>query len=106
MEAARTAAGRKLLATIEGSQQASIAAALADVAPDLAQLAIGFVYGEIYGRPGLDLPQRQLVTVLVDRVFDGSAAKLVLQALATTKASPEELDEIRKLLAIKTGGSR
>jgi predicted transcriptional regulator len=53
-----------------------------------------------------DQTQRQLVTDLVDRVFDGSAAKLVLQALAATKASPEELDEIRKLLATKTGGSR
>jgi BlaI family transcriptional regulator, penicillinase repressor len=50
--------------------------------------------------------ERQIVSDLVDRVFDGSAAKLVLQALATTKASPEELDEIRKLIATKTGGSR
>lgn len=53
-----------------------------------------------------DQTQRQLVTDLVDRVFDGSAAKLVLQALAGTKASPEELDEIRQLIAAKTGGSR
>ena len=53
-----------------------------------------------------DQTQRQLVTDLVDRVFDGSAAKLVLQALAGTKASPEELDEIRKLIAAKTGGPR
>jgi len=53
-----------------------------------------------------DQTQRQLVTDLVDRVFDGSAAKLVLQALASTKASPEELEEIQKLLATKTGGSR
>ena len=49
--------------------------------------------------------ERQIVSDLVERVFDGSAAKLVMQALATTKASPEELDEIRKLIA-KTGGSR
>jgi predicted transcriptional regulator len=53
-----------------------------------------------------DQTQRQLVADLVDRVFDGSAAKLVLHALAGTKASPEELDEIRKLLAAKTGGPR
>jgi len=46
------------------------------------------------------------VTDLVDRLFDGSAAKLVLQALASTKASPEELDEIRKLIAAKAGGPR
>src|SRR5689334_19654025 len=50
--------------------------------------------------------ERQIVSDMVDRVFGGSAAKLVLQALAGTKASPEELNEIRKLIAIKTGGSR
>ena len=53
-----------------------------------------------------DQTQRQLVTDLLDRVFDGSAAQLVLQALAATKTSPEELAEIRKLLAAKTGGER
>ena len=53
-----------------------------------------------------DQTQRQLVTDLVDRVFGGSAAKLVLQALASTKASPEELEQIQKLLATKTGGSK
>ena len=50
--------------------------------------------------------ERQIVSDLVERVFEGSAAKLVMQALATTKASPEDLDEIRKLIAMKTGGSR
>ena len=53
-----------------------------------------------------DQTERQLVTDLLDRVFDGSAAKLVLQALASNKASLEELDEIKKLIATKTGGSR
>jgi predicted transcriptional regulator len=50
--------------------------------------------------------ERQIVSDLVDRVFDGSAAKLVLQALAGTRTSPEELDEIKKLIATKSGGSR
>jgi BlaI family penicillinase repressor len=45
-----------------------------------------------------DQTQRQLVTDLLDRAFGGSAATLVLQALATNKATPEELAEIRKLL--------
>ena len=53
-----------------------------------------------------DQTERQLVTDLLDRVFDGSAAKLVLQALAANKTSPEELDEIKKLIATKTGGPR
>ncbi len=42
--------------------------------------------------------QRQLLTDLVDRAFDGSAAKLVVQALSGRKANAAELDEIRRLL--------
>jgi predicted transcriptional regulator len=53
-----------------------------------------------------DQTQKQIVADLLERVFDGSAAKLVLQALATGKASPEELAEIRKLLDSHRGGRR
>jgi predicted transcriptional regulator len=42
--------------------------------------------------------QRLMVQDLVRRAFDGSAAQLVMQALAAKKASPEELAEIRQLL--------
>jgi BlaI family penicillinase repressor len=44
--------------------------------------------------------QRQLVRDLLDRAFDGSTPQLVMQALATTAATPEELREIRRLLAV------
>src|SRR6476646_8451520 len=42
--------------------------------------------------------QRQLVRDLLDRAFGGSAGKLVMQALATRRASPEELRDIRKAI--------
>ncbi|MGH7973605.1 MAG: BlaI/MecI/CopY family transcriptional regulator [Limisphaerales bacterium] len=42
--------------------------------------------------------QRQVVGHLLERLFAGSARKLVLQALSVKKASPVELEEIRKLL--------
>jgi BlaI family transcriptional regulator, penicillinase repressor len=42
--------------------------------------------------------QRQLVGDLLDRAFGGSSRKLVLSALSTKKASPDELKEIRRLL--------
>lgn len=45
-----------------------------------------------------DQTQRHLLKDLVARVFGGSTQKLVLQALATTQSSPQELAEIRKLL--------
>jgi len=42
--------------------------------------------------------QRQLVRDLLDRAFGGSSMKLMLQALATKRASPEELRDIRKAI--------
>jgi predicted transcriptional regulator len=51
--------------------------------------------------------QRQLVSDLMTRAFGGSAAALVLQALSAQPASPEELDEIRKMIAdFKKAGRR
>jgi predicted transcriptional regulator len=46
-----------------------------------------------------EVTQRNLVRDLLDRAFGGSAAQLVVQALAAKPASPEELLEIRRLLA-------
>lgn len=46
--------------------------------------------------------QRQLIRDLLDRAFGGSASKLVMQALASRKASAEELSEIRKLIDGRT----
>jgi BlaI family penicillinase repressor len=53
-----------------------------------------------------DQTQRQLVADLLERVFDGSASKLVMQALAARKTSDKELAEIRKLLDRQRGGRR
>lgn len=47
--------------------------------------------------------QRRLVSDLLDRAFGGSTSKLVVQALASRRASPEELREIRRLLAAHKG---
>ena len=44
------------------------------------------VYEAVYSE---DQTQKQLVVDLLDRVFDGSAAKLVMQALATKRARPK-----------------
>lgn len=41
---------------------------------------------------------RGFVSDLADRVFDGSAARLVMRALSSQPASREELEQIRELL--------
>ena len=45
-----------------------------------------------------DATQQQLVTGLLKKAFGGSTSKLVMQALASQKASPKELAEIRQLI--------
>ena len=50
--------------------------------------------------------QREVVGHLLDRVFAGSAPKLVMQALAGRKATREELAQIRRLLDKMEGGSK
>jgi predicted transcriptional regulator len=50
-----------------------------------------------------DTTQRQLVSDLLDRAFGGSAARLVMQALDVSPASPEELKEIRRLIDERRG---
>jgi predicted transcriptional regulator len=42
--------------------------------------------------------KRRLVADLLDRVFEGSAMGLVMQALSARPASPEELQQLRALL--------
>jgi BlaI family transcriptional regulator, penicillinase repressor len=48
--------------------------------------------------------QRRMVSDLVDRAFGGSPLRLVVQALSSSQPSPEELEEIRKLLNEMNGG--
>jgi predicted transcriptional regulator len=61
------------------------------------------VRGQHLYRPRLaeEETQRRLLLDLLDRAFGGSTTKLVVQALASRRATPEELREIRRLLAGK-----
>jgi predicted transcriptional regulator len=42
--------------------------------------------------------EQQMVGDLLDRAFGGSASRLVMRALASRSATPEELERIRQLL--------
>lgn len=47
-----------------------------------------------------------LLSDLVDRAFGGSSLALVMQALSSSRATPAELEQIRRLLAEKDGDHR
>jgi BlaI family transcriptional regulator, penicillinase repressor len=42
--------------------------------------------------------QKRMLAALIDRVYDGSAMSLVLQALSSRAASKSDLEEIRRLI--------
>ena len=50
--------------------------------------------------------KRRLVSDLLDRAFDGSAAQLVMQALSDKPASAEDLRKIRQMLKEHSRGAR
>lgn len=50
--------------------------------------------------------KRRLVSDLLDRAFDGSAAQLVMQALSDKPASAEDLRKIRRMLKDNSRGAR
>ena len=53
-----------------------------------------------------DETQRRLVGDLLQKAFDGSAKKLVLQALSSRRATADELAEIRRMLDELERGER
>ena len=48
---------------------------------------------------------KKFLSELIEKVYDGSAMSLVLQALSSSKASKEEIEEARKLLDEMEGKS-
>jgi BlaI family transcriptional regulator, penicillinase repressor len=64
-------------------------------------------YAHIYtARLPQEQAQRTLVADLLDRAFEGSMSRLVLQALSSRKATAEELAEIRKILKDHERGAK
>jgi BlaI family penicillinase repressor len=65
----------------------------------------GLVRRDELARPHLYRPTltreragKRMLRDLVEKIYEGSSLSLVLQALSTNKASPEEIDQIRRLL--------
>lgn len=65
-----------------GAGQDDLRNRVAEIAPDFVRLAIGFTYGEIFARPGLDLRTRLLVAVAMHAASAAPPARLRSQVLA------------------------
>ena len=62
---------------------------------------------QIYrARHSQEKTQRQILRDLIQRAFGGSVKALVMQALATKRSSPKDLEAIEKLLDRFEGGAK
>jgi 4-carboxymuconolactone decarboxylase len=83
--------GRERIAEVHGRAQRRVVESWGD----LGRYAISFAYGEVYGRPGLSLRDRELAAVAMLTVL-GREAQLKAHLAAALRAglSPEELEEL------------
>ncbi len=97
--------GLDCLCMIEATGRPSIIDALADIAPDLARLAVSFVYGEIYPRPHLTIKDRQLVTVAALAALGNAKPQLKFHIAGALNvgSSPTEIVELMMHLVVYAG---
>jgi 4-carboxymuconolactone decarboxylase len=68
--------GCRRLMEVDAEGGERVIESLRDVAPDLGRYVVEFAFGEIYQRPGLDLRQRQLVTISALTTLGGAEPQL------------------------------
>ena len=97
--------GRALLERIDGSGGEAVLRALGDIAPDFARYLVEFPFGDIYARPGLDLKNRELVTVAALTALGNARPQLLvhLAAALRTGCTQAELTEVCMQMAVYAG---
>lgn len=83
VEQARYDRGRQVLDAVDGGGGQRVVDALADIAPALAHHVVAYGFGEVYARPGLTPPQRQLVTLGMLTALGGCEPQLEVHVNAS-----------------------
>jgi 4-carboxymuconolactone decarboxylase len=99
------ALGHETLQAITNQAGADVVEGMKDIAPDLADWVIGFAYGEVMARPGLDRRTRQLATVAALTAMGTAAAQLKvhMQGALTVGCTPEEVVEAVLQMVVYAG---
>lgn len=85
--------GEQLLHAINGDIGTQFVEALADVSPDLAHDIVAHGFGDVYSRPDLTPPQRQLVTLGMLTALGGCEPQLKVHVETSLNVglSPEQV---------------
>ena len=73
---------------------------VAEVAPDFVRLAVGFTYGEILSRPGLNLKQRELTAIAAHAALRSEAAQLRMHVAAALHLGWTKAEIIEVLIQV------
>jgi 4-carboxymuconolactone decarboxylase len=97
--------GLRALSAIDGDAGEKVVDALADIAPDFARYLIGFPFGDIYSRPGLDLRAREIATIAALTAMGNAAPQLKvhIEAGLNVGLSRNEITEIIMQMAVYAG---
>jgi 4-carboxymuconolactone decarboxylase len=100
--------GMAALRRISGDRGTQVMESLADIAPDLGRYIVEFAFGDVYSRPGLDFPQRQLATIgaLAAQGDSGPQLNFHIDAALRVGLSPVEIVEALIHLVPFTGFPR
>ncbi|MFD8782767.1 carboxymuconolactone decarboxylase family protein [Kitasatospora sp. NPDC059599] len=101
----RYARGLSLLREVAGPGGPAVLDALDGIAPDLARLTVEFGYGDVYARPGLTLPQRQLINVAALTALGTAAPQLRfhIDGALNVGVAPAEIVETVLHMAVYAG---
>lgn len=87
--------GWNKLMEVDGEGGERVISSLEDIAPDMGKYIVEFAFGDIYTREGLDLKQRQLVTIASLTTQGGCEPQLTvhINAALNVGLSPNEIIE-------------
>lgn len=95
MEQTRFERGMELLGKIDGRGGEAVLQSLEGIAPDLGRYIVEFAFGDIYPRTGLDLREREMITLASLLTAGGCEPQLEvhIHAALNVGAAPETIIE-------------
>ncbi len=105
MEEGRYERGYKRLVEVNASAADRVVETMQELNPDLARYLVEFAYGDIYGRPGLDLKSRQIAAIAALTALGtaGPQLKIHIHGALNAGCQRQEVVEVILQTAIYAG---
>lgn len=102
---ARFHRGWDALTKIDGKAGERVINNMKDICPELAEFIIAFAFGDVISRPGLELKQRELVTVAALTAMGNAQPQLIVHigAALNVGCTPQEIIEVIMQMAVYAG---